>query len=239
MYLKTGIFLIITLTVTSLLAVLQQKINLGFEKITLPQLAPAIAFLIIAWIFKDLTFAVNFDFNKAVAGKTLIAFVIPLLLFGISFFIGKQAGTNVEMTENLPSILPMMIIGILIGAVGEEIGWRAFLQPVLEKKHNVLIAAIIVGTIWGLWHVGHYKNGALFMLGFLLFTISASIIIAWILRETQYNIIIAAVFHIAVNLGFVLFFKNLLTDYKVMIINGIIWLIPAIILSVRFFIQIK
>jgi membrane protease YdiL (CAAX protease family) len=180
-----------------------------------------------------LTFGVNFDFNKAIAGKTLIAFVIPLLLFGISFFIGKQAGINVQVTENLQSILPVMIVGILIGAVGEEIGWRGFLQPVLEKKHNVLIAAIIVGTIWGLWHIGHYKNGALFMLGFLLFTISASIIIAWILRETQYNIIIATVFHIAVNLGFVIFFKNSLTDYKLMIVNGIIWSIPAIILSVK------
>jgi membrane protease YdiL (CAAX protease family) len=230
MYLKIGVFVFITLIVTAVLAVLQQKINLDFEKITLPQLAPLIGFLAVVLIFKDLIFTVNFNFNKAIGIKTLIACIIPFLLFSISFFIGKLAGINVKITENLPSILPIMIIGILIGAVGEEIGWRGFLQPILEKKHSIFIASIIVGTIWGLWHVGHYKNGLFFMIGFLLFTISASIIIAWLLRETQFNIIIAIVFHIAINLGFVVFFKNSLTDFKLMIINGIVWLIPAIAL---------
>jgi membrane protease YdiL (CAAX protease family) len=233
MYLKTGIFILITLIITLLLAVLQQKINLDFEKITLPQLAPAFAFLVIALIFKDLIFSANFNFNKAIAIKALIAFVVPLLLFGISFFIGKQAGLNVKITENLQSLLPIMIIGILVGAVGEEIGWRGFLQPILEKKYSILLASIIVGVIWGLWHISNYQYGALFMLGFMLVTISASIIIAWLLRGTQFNIIIATVFHIAINVGFVVFFKNSLTDYKVMIINGVVWLIPAMIISIK------
>jgi membrane protease YdiL (CAAX protease family) len=230
MFLKTGIFIIITLIITALLAVVQQKIKLGFEQITLPQLAPAIAFIAVSLIFTKVAFSVNIDFNKSIVVKTLIAFILPLLIFGIAFFIGKQAGLNVKLTENLQSILPVMIFGIIIGAVGEEIGWRSFLQPFLEKKNAVLIASVLVGCIWGLWHIGHYKNGFLFMFGFLLFTISASIIIAWLLRETQYNLIIATVFHIAVNLGFVLFFKNSLTDSKLMIINGIIWLISAIII---------
>jgi hypothetical protein len=135
-----------------------------------------------------------------------------------------------------------MLIGIIIGAIGEEIGWRSFLQPFLEKKNSVLIASVLVGCIWGLWHIGHYKNGLLFMVGFLLFTISASIIIAWLLRGTQYNLIIATVFHIAVNLGFVLFFKNSLTDAKLIIINGIIWFIPAIIIVLingKYFFKLK
>jgi membrane protease YdiL (CAAX protease family) len=233
MFLRTGIFILLTLIITSLLAVLQQKSNLDFEKISFPQLAPAFAFLVVVLIFKNLPFSVNFSFNKEIAGKMLIAFVIPLLLFCISFFIGKQAGLNVKITENLQSILPLMLIGILIGAIGEEIGWRGFLQPILEKKLSVLIASIIVGMIWGLWHIGHYKNGIVFMIGFLLFTISASIIIVWMLRGTQFNIIIATIFHIAVNLGFVVFFKNSLADSKQMIINGIVWLIPAIILSIK------
>jgi membrane protease YdiL (CAAX protease family) len=215
------------------LAVLQQIINLDFEKIILPQLAPAIGFLVVVLIFKDLKFSVSFNFNSTIAIKTLIAFIFPFLLFGISFFIGKLAGMDVKITENLQSILPIMIIGILIGAVGEEIGWRGFLQPTLEKKHSILITSIIVGTIWGLWHIGHYKNGILFMTGFLFFTISASIIIAWLLRKTQFNIILAAVFHIAINLGFIVFFKNSLTDSKMMIVNGIVWLIPVIVVVFR------
>ena len=236
---KVLVFILVTLIITSLLAVLQQKINIDFEKISLPQFAPALAFLFTVLIFKDVNFHINFGFNKAIVIKMLIAFFIPVLLFSISFFIGKQTGLNVKITENLQSILPIIIVGILIGAFGEEIGWRGFLQPILEKKYNILIAATIVGAIWGLWHIGHYKNGVFFMLGFLLFTISASIFIAWLLRETQFNIIIAAVFHIAINLGFVVFFKNSITDWKLMIINGIVWIIPATIISAKFLIQIK
>jgi hypothetical protein len=66
------------------------------------------------------------------------------------------------------------------------------------------------------------------MIGFLFFTISASVIVAWLLRGTQYNLIISVVFHISINLGFLILFKNSLTDSKLMIINGIVWLIPAI-----------
>jgi membrane protease YdiL (CAAX protease family) len=233
MFLRIGIFIVSTLVFTCLLAVLQQKINLDFEKISLPQLAPAIGFIIISLMFADVNFSVNIAFNRIIAIKILIAFVIPLLLFGISFFAGKQAGLSIKLTGNLQSVLPVMFMGIIIGAVGEEIGWRNFLQPIVEKKYTVLIASIIVGAIWGLWHIGHYKNGLLFMSGFLIFTISASVIIAWLLRGTQFNIIIATVFHIAVNLGFIMFFKNSLTDSRLMIINGIVWLIPAIIVTIK------
>jgi membrane protease YdiL (CAAX protease family) len=125
-----------------------------------------------------------------------------------------------------------MLIGIIIGSIGEEIGWRSFLQPTLEKNNSVILASILVGLIWGLWHIGHYKNGLLYMIGFLFFTISASILLAWILRETGYSIIIALLFHTSVNIGFFVLFKNSLTDSKLMIINGIVWLIPAIVVLI-------
>lgn len=45
--------------------------------------------------------------------------------------------------------LPVTIIG---GGV-EEIGWRGFLQPALEKKFPFLIATLIVSAIWFVWHL--------------------------------------------------------------------------------------
>jgi membrane protease YdiL (CAAX protease family) len=168
------------------------------------------------------------NFDKIILTKSLIALAVPALLFAVAFFVGKQLNLNVKVTENLTGLLPLMIIGMLIGAFGEEIGWRSFLQPILEKKNCVLVASILVGVIWGLWHVGHYKNGLLFMTGFLLFTISASIIIAWLLRGTDYNLIISAIFHLTINVCFLVFFHNSMTDSKFMLINGLVWLIPAI-----------
>ena len=225
---KIILYVLITVVFTGLLAVLQQKIHLKFEKIVLPQLAPAIGVLIIILLFCDLKIPITFGVNKLIAVKSVLALGIPFILFTLSFFAGEQLGIKVKLTDDWADLIPVMIVGIVIGSVGEEIGWRSFLQLTLEKKNPALLASIIVGTIWGLWHIGHYKNGALFMTGFLIFTISASIIVAWLLRDTQYNLIIPVLFHISINLGFLILFKNSLTDSKLMLINGIVWLIPAI-----------
>jgi membrane protease YdiL (CAAX protease family) len=45
--------------------------------------------------------------------------------------------------------LPLFIIG---GGL-EELGWRGYLQPKLEKESNFIVSVIIVGVIWSLWHL--------------------------------------------------------------------------------------
>jgi len=228
MILKIVLFVFVTLVLTAILAVVQQKTGLSFEKISLPQLAPAVVVLILFLIYKNLPARINLHFDKVILTKSLIALAVPAFLFSIAFFAGKQLNLNVKITENLTNLLPLMIAGMSIGAFGEEIGWRSFLQPIFEKKNSVLIASILVGIIWGLWHVGHYKSGLLFMAGFLLFTISVSIILAWLLRGTEYNLIISAIFHLSINVCFLVFFHSSMTDSKFMLINGIVWLIPAV-----------
>ncbi len=228
MIFKIVLFILITLFITALLATFQQKINLDFNKIILPQLAPMIGFLIMVLLFKDLRVSIGVHFNKIIALKSLLAFVLPFFLIFVSFLIGKSAGLEIERTNNLSSLFSVIIIGMFIGAIGEELGWRSFLQPIMERKNSVLISSIIVGLIWGMWHIGHYKNGVLFMIGFLIFTVSASIMIAWILRGSEYNIIISTIFHLSINIGFFTFFKNSLTNPKLMLINGIVWVVFAL-----------
>jgi len=225
---KILLFTLITLIVTGLLAAFQQMINLGYENIVLPQLAPAIGFLIVSLLFKDLRIPIGLDFNKVIALKSLIALGLPAFLITISYFLGRLSGLEIQLTNDLTPLFSIMAVGILLGSIGEELGWRSFLQPNLEKNNSVLLASIIVGLIWGFWHIGHYKNGPLFMIGFLVFTVSASILLAWILRNTRYSIILSVLFHASINIGFFALFKNSLTDSKLMIINGIVWMIPAL-----------
>ena len=49
----------------------------------------------------------------------------------------------------LPLALPVMVIG---GGV-EEIGWRGFLQPALEKRFPFPSATVLVAIIWYTWHL--------------------------------------------------------------------------------------
>nr|WP_243177034.1 CPBP family intramembrane glutamic endopeptidase [Clostridium estertheticum] len=41
----------------------------------------------------------------------------------------------------------------LIGGGFEELGWRGYLQPQLEKVVNYFPSVLIVGIIWSMWHL--------------------------------------------------------------------------------------
>ncbi len=225
------VFYILTFVATILLAVGQQQMVISFDIVTLPQLAPSIAVIITVLIYASSKTFLNFRLEKSSLLQTLTALVLPILVFSIGFYICKILGLKTSVTQNLLQSLPISSVGMLIGAVGEEIGWRGFLQPNLEKKYSVQLSSIITGLMWGLWHIGHYKNGILFLLGFLLFTTSASVILRRLLDRTNNNLLVSIMFHFSVNISFVVFYKNSLTDSKMILINGILWAMFAVVTS--------
>lgn len=67
------------------------------------------------------------------------------------------------MTLNMPGREPVEIVltafvyisvmGLMnIGALGEEIGWRGFLVPELNRWIGFKRAALLSGAVWGVWH---------------------------------------------------------------------------------------
>ena len=59
------------------------------------------------------------------------------------------------------------------GGGHEELGWRGILQPLLDKKYTYWQSNLIVGSIWGIWHlplwfiVGESHQGFPFVFIFL------------------------------------------------------------------------
>lgn len=49
-------------------------------------------------------------------------------------------------------IVPLFVFNFL-PFIGEELGWRYYLQPVLQNKYGHVIGIILVGAIWGIWHL--------------------------------------------------------------------------------------
>ena len=41
----------------------------------------------------------------------------------------------------------------LIGGIGEELGWRGFLQPAMERRFGAFKGTVAVGLIWAYWHL--------------------------------------------------------------------------------------
>lgn len=138
--------------------------------------------------------------------------VPPLLLVvaaPVSARVGGVPATSLDWSAfgasaEFPS-LPLAlwwIANLCFYGVGEEVGWRGFLQPRLERRHTVVRSATLVSLPWALWHLPLFgitpSYRAMPLVGFLGFALSiwvASVIFAWLLHRGRGSLLVVAVFH--------------------------------------------
>ena len=58
------------------------------------------------------------------------------------------------------SLLLAGIASALVVPVFEELGWTGFAVPELRKRYGVLTTGLIVGLIWGVWHLPLFAGSA-------------------------------------------------------------------------------
>lgn len=83
----------------------------------------------------------------------LFALLLPFfLLFLTKLISNKLIGNNTLFS---PLTLGNLLI-ISWALIAEELGWRGFLQPELERRAPLFLVPLITGLIWGLWHYHFY-----------------------------------------------------------------------------------
>ncbi|MGT2930132.1 CPBP family intramembrane glutamic endopeptidase [Streptococcus dentasini] len=76
-----------------------------------------------------------------------------LLLMSMEAIVYALASPGLNPERSLWTA-PISFLFILIcGGGNEEIGWRGFLQPALEKRFRFWQSAVLIGLVWTLWHV--------------------------------------------------------------------------------------
>ncbi|MEI4801931.1 type II CAAX endopeptidase family protein [Bacillus sp. FJAT-51639] len=94
---------------------------------------------------------------------------------------------------------PIMIIG---GGL-EEIGWRGFLQPALQKRFSAFFSTVIVSIIWAIWHLplwfipGTNQSQRNFI-SFTITIIAVSFLLTTIYNATK-SIFMCLIFHALLN----------------------------------------
>ena len=149
-----------------------------------------------------------------------------LILFSVS---------SLELNRVSIYLMPLFFIQLLFfGGGHEELGWRGVLQPILDKKYTYWQSNLIVGFIWGIWHlplwfiVGESHQGFPFIL-FFIYTLFLSFVLGLLYRQTK-SVGYCILFHA---------FANLLNLYFVLKINVIfiiifiVYLIYTILASNR------
>jgi len=108
-----------------------------------------------------------------------------------------------------------LIVALLKGTEGpfEELGWRGFALPLLQRRYSGLRSALILGFIWALWHVPGFfvasvMTGALeggivvVLLRFFAGTIATSVLMTTVYNGAQGSIPIVFLYHWLMNLPY-------------------------------------
>lgn len=148
----------------------------------------------------------------------LVAVLLPLAMIAVAIAVSVGAfGAPVPViTAGVFGVLVSEFVRILFlgGPLEEELGWRGFALPRLQVGRSAFSASVLLGLVWGAWHIPLYfvsgtgqeetaaATGVVFgITAFVIWTIGLSILFTWLFNQTQGSLIVVVLFHTAVNLG--------------------------------------
>ena len=164
-----------------------------------------------------------------------------IVLFGILLSLNTVAtlfvGISVwrEFFQSLLIILPTylltLLVGVILGPLWEEPGWRGFALPRLQEQFGPIMGTLILGTLWALWHLPGYFGGWMTagILPLFLSSLAFSIVATWIYNNTRGSILLMILLHsssnAAISIGSIVLPQNLSVSMNSFVFSG--W-IPAI-----------
>lgn len=81
-----------------------------------------------------------------------------LLRTAIALLSSGQGSLLVELVTNpvtwiQTAVLPVNFFFLYTAFLGEEYGWRYYLQPLMQKRFGMRGGVLLLGVVWGLWHL--------------------------------------------------------------------------------------
>ena len=165
----------------------------------------------------------------------IIMFSILGLAYFIAWIIPEFFGEN-----RIPSFIPIyffpvyLLLMIFIGGGQEEIGWRGYILPFLEKKYGLILGSLILGIIWSIWHIPLWfipGTTQVYMnyIAFTFMTIGYSYIFSWIIELSNNRLLSGLISHGIAN-GFAVIFPTLVMEKNTNQIR--FWIYTVIILII-------
>jgi membrane protease YdiL (CAAX protease family) len=147
-------------------------------------------------------------------------FGVPIVYFEASSFVLGAAPLD-ALIEKWPliftSYLLKVVMVFLIVSLWEEIGWMGFALPRLQEEYGPLMASMVLGALWALWHLPAYFNSTqvvedkvglgdldrlLYLLPLLiLLATSTRIVMTWLFNRAMGSVIVVTLFHAGFNIS--------------------------------------
>ncbi|HST83024.1 MAG TPA: type II CAAX endopeptidase family protein [Kineosporiaceae bacterium] len=94
----------------------------------------------------------------------------------------------------LLGVLALRLVNPWDGPISEELGWRGFALPRLQKRYSTLTANLILAAFVMTWHLRLVANGSLPLVA-LIGTLAATILFGWLFNSTSGSLFLVYLFH--------------------------------------------
>lgn len=246
------LFVLLTYIITWSVEVPLALTTLGFASIKIPKslqtictLSPGVAALVLTVIFfkkYQLTGLLKAVVKWKVKFKWYaIVFILGIAFCGLSLFLFDWIYRQINNPDPVYNFIFYFILILPLSALWEEIGWRGFLLPILQQKYTPLKASIIIGFVWGLWHLpiflalnAYGDKTFIYFLFMFIGCFALSIIATWLYNSTKGSVFICILFHNAINTSAAYFYGNLKgNEFRPLVILIVLLVAAAIFICLK------
>ncbi len=126
------------------------------------------------------------------------------IIVGIPVLVYAGAAIKGSISDPFPfnpwyQVIPAMAISLFIGPI-EEFGWRGLAQPLLQRKFSPFWAGLILGCIWGTWHIPAFllsgsPQSAWSFGPYFIGVVAIAIILTPLFNDARGSLLISALYH--------------------------------------------
>ena len=136
---------------------------------------------------------------------------LPVLNFLAFLVVPGVLADFVAPDLRLPRLyLSEMAISLTIGIapMWEEIGWRGFAQPRIQRLYGPVVGSLILGALWGVWHLpfffgplartgpeATFVSASIALVEFSIGLTGLSVVMAWVLNNCGGSTLMAILLH--------------------------------------------
>ncbi len=131
--------------------------------------------------------------------------------------VGDDAKFHLEMAT-IVLTPPLLVVGLFIGPLQEELGWRGYALPRLMDRWSSVRAALGLGVAWACWHLPLYAIDAgdqerAPLAAFLISVVALSVVYTWFWTVTSGSLLVALLLHSSTNAAGVILLRDARSDF--------------------------
>lgn len=153
-----------------------------------------------AWLAELVRRGVGLRWYLVALGVPLVVVLgnaVALVLFGValdfSVLPGRTAGYLVGFA-----------FALVLGGGQEELGWRGFALPRLQRIYGPMAASLVIGVVWAVWHLPLFamegtSQSQVPFLAYAPAVVAMSVVFTWLYNESAGCILPAMLLHAGIN----------------------------------------